>query len=179
MGWNVQSIMGYGMGRHKLRTTNTIALYQWQFECTEIVPYICSHHLMFQHDNARPHITRICKQFLEAENVFFHGLHTHQACHPLGCSGSTGTRACFSSHQYPETSHNIPQAAINILTNSMQRRCVALHEANGCHTRYWLVFWSTPLPCFFKGICNQQMHTVVAPLKVLRLCCATLRSFVV
>jgi hypothetical protein len=20
-----------------------------------------------------------------------------------------------------------------------------LHEVNGCHTRYWLVFWSTPL----------------------------------
>ena len=27
---------GYGMSRHKLRTTNTIAFYQWQFECTEI-----------------------------------------------------------------------------------------------------------------------------------------------
>uniref|UniRef100_A0A674DF71 Tc1-like transposase DDE domain-containing protein n=1 Tax=Salmo trutta TaxID=8032 RepID=A0A674DF71_SALTR len=24
---------------------------------------------MFQHDNAQPHITRICTQFLEAENV--------------------------------------------------------------------------------------------------------------
>jgi hypothetical protein len=27
---------GYGMGRHKLRTMNKIAFYQWQFECTEI-----------------------------------------------------------------------------------------------------------------------------------------------
>jgi hypothetical protein len=27
---------GYGMGRHKLQTTNTIAFYLWQFECTEI-----------------------------------------------------------------------------------------------------------------------------------------------
>jgi hypothetical protein len=35
----------------------------------------------------------------------------------------------------------------------MQRRCVVLHEANGGHTRYWLVFWSKPLP-FFKGICD-------------------------
>uniref|UniRef100_A0AAZ3QA78 Tc1-like transposase DDE domain-containing protein n=1 Tax=Oncorhynchus tshawytscha TaxID=74940 RepID=A0AAZ3QA78_ONCTS len=24
---------------------------------------------MFQHDNARPHVARICTQFLEAENV--------------------------------------------------------------------------------------------------------------
>ncbi len=39
---------------------------------------------------------------------------------------------------------NIPQATINNLINSMQRRCVALHEANGGHTRYWLV--SRPPP---------------------------------
>ncbi|CDQ98543.1 unnamed protein product [Oncorhynchus mykiss] len=34
-----------------------------------VVPFIRHHHLMFQHDNARPHVTRICTQFLEAENV--------------------------------------------------------------------------------------------------------------
>ncbi len=32
---------------------------------------------------------------------------------------------------------NIPQATINNPINSMRRRCVALHEANGGHTRYW------------------------------------------
>ncbi|ROL47080.1 ADP-ribosylation factor-like protein 13B [Anabarilius grahami] len=31
---------------------------------------------------------------------------------------------------------NIPQATINNLINSMRRRCVALREANGGHTRY-------------------------------------------
>ncbi len=35
---------------------------------------------------------------------------------------------------------NIPQATINNLINSMRRRCVKLSEANGGHTRYWLVF---------------------------------------
>ncbi len=35
---------------------------------------------------------------------------------------------------------NIPQATINNLINSMWRRCVGLREANGGHTRYWLVF---------------------------------------
>ena len=34
-----------------------------------VVPFIRHHHLMFQHDNARPHVARICTQFLEAENV--------------------------------------------------------------------------------------------------------------
>jgi hypothetical protein len=34
-----------------------------------VVPFIRHHHLMFQHDNARPHVSRVCTQFLEAENV--------------------------------------------------------------------------------------------------------------
>ena len=34
-----------------------------------VVPFILYHRLQFQHDNARPHVTRICTQFLEAENV--------------------------------------------------------------------------------------------------------------
>ncbi|MBN3277519.1 PKP4 protein, partial [Polyodon spathula] len=38
-----------------------------------VVPFIRRHHLMFQHDNARPHVARICTQFLEAENVCRHG----------------------------------------------------------------------------------------------------------
>jgi hypothetical protein len=31
---------------------------------------------------------------------------------------------------------DIPQTTINSLINSVRRRCVALHEANGGHTRY-------------------------------------------
>ncbi len=34
-----------------------------------VVPFIHNHHLMLQHYNARPHDARICKQFLEAENI--------------------------------------------------------------------------------------------------------------
>ncbi|KAL0162118.1 hypothetical protein M9458_041514 [Cirrhinus mrigala] len=33
-----------------------------------VVPFIHDHHLMLRHDNARPHVARICTQFLEAEN---------------------------------------------------------------------------------------------------------------
>jgi hypothetical protein len=35
---------------------------------TIVMPFIHHHHLMFQHDNAWPHVTRIGTQFLEAEN---------------------------------------------------------------------------------------------------------------
>ncbi len=34
-----------------------------------VVPFIHDHHLMLQHDNARPHVARVCTQFLEAENI--------------------------------------------------------------------------------------------------------------
>ncbi len=34
-----------------------------------VVPFIHDHHLMLQHDNARPHVARISTQFLEAENI--------------------------------------------------------------------------------------------------------------
>ncbi len=34
-----------------------------------VVPFNHDHHLMLQHDNARPHVARICTQFLEAENI--------------------------------------------------------------------------------------------------------------
>ncbi len=34
-----------------------------------VVPFIHDHHLMLQHDNARPHVARICIQFLEVENI--------------------------------------------------------------------------------------------------------------
>ncbi len=33
------------------------------------MPFIHDHHLMLQHDTARPHAARICMQFLEAENI--------------------------------------------------------------------------------------------------------------
>ncbi len=34
-----------------------------------VVPFIHDHHLMLQHDNAQPHVARICTQFQEAENI--------------------------------------------------------------------------------------------------------------
>jgi hypothetical protein len=58
-----------------------------------------------------------------------------------------------------EERNNIPQAKINSLINSMQRRCVVLHEANDTD------WFSDPHPYFFKGICDQQMHAYLSSLK--------------
>ena len=78
---------------------------------------------------------------------FLHGQHTHRRCHPFSIFwtqhvSDTYTTVCSSSCQYPATSHSHwrgvdQQATINNLINSIWRRC----EANGGHTRYWLVVW--------------------------------------
>ncbi len=96
-----------------------------------VLPFIHGHHLMSQHDNAWPHVARICTQFLEAEHPsscmasILTGHGNHWAC--LGCSGSAYTTACSSSYKYPATSHShwrgVDQhSTINNLINSMRRR---------------------------------------------------------
>ena len=64
------------MGRHKLRTQlhfmdGNLNAQRYREEILRpiVVPFIRRHNLMFQHDNAQTHVTRICTQFLEAENV--------------------------------------------------------------------------------------------------------------
>ncbi len=51
--------------------------------------FIHDHHLMLQQDNARPHVARICTQFLEAENIPVHSwpAHSPETCHPLSMFG--------------------------------------------------------------------------------------------
>ncbi len=113
-----------------------------------VVPFIHDHHLMWQHDNARPHVARICTGFLEAENIpvlawpayspdmspieyVWDALDRHiQQCVPVPANIQQLRTAI------EEEWTNIPQATINNLINSMRRRCVALREANGSHTSY-------------------------------------------
>ena len=155
-------------GWHKLRTKNTVGFYRCKFECTEIPwreAHCRRHHLLFQHDNARPHVVRICTQFLEAENVL---VLPWPACSPEMPHIEHVWDALDQHAQYivpvPANIHqlltaieemldNIPQATINSLINSIRRRCATVHEANCDHTRYWLVFWTTPLSFFFS-ICH-------------------------
>ena len=141
----------YSMGRHTLRTTNTIAFYRWQFERTEIPWRDPEARSRAIHPPPSPHVSayctthvaRICTQFLEDENVSY-------CPWPLYSPGMSPIEhvwdaldwhvwQCSTSSHYPATSHshgdNIPQATINSLINSMRRSCVGLHEANGGHTR--------------------------------------------
>ncbi len=116
-----------------------------------VVPFIHGHHLMLQHDNARPHVARICTQFLETENItVLAWLANSPDMSPIEHVWDALDRRIRQRVPVPakiqqlrtavEEWINSPQATINNLINSMRRRCVALREANGGHTRYWLVF---------------------------------------
>ncbi len=113
-----------------------------------VVPFIHDHHLMLQHDNARPHVTRICTQFLEAENIPVLAWPAYSPdMSPIEHVWDALDQRIRQHVPVPANIHqlrtavkeewnNIPQATINNLINSMQRRCVALRKANCGHTRY-------------------------------------------
>ncbi len=82
---------------------------------------------------------------------FLHGQHTHRTCHPLSMFGMLWTGVYDKGVLVPDNIQqiytaieeewtNITQTTINNLINSMWRRCVALREANGGHSRDWLIF---------------------------------------
>ncbi|KAL0187812.1 hypothetical protein M9458_014911 [Cirrhinus mrigala] len=101
-----------------------------------VVPFIQDNHLMLQPDNARPHVARICTQFLEAENIPVLAWPAYsQDMSPIEHVWVPANIQQLRTAIEVEWT-NIPQATINNLINSMQRRCVALCEANGGYTRY-------------------------------------------
>ncbi len=117
-----------------------------------ILNKIIDHHLMLQHDNARPHVASICTQFLEAENIPVLAWPSYSPdMSPIEHVWDALDLRLRQRVPIPANIHqlhtaieeewtNIPQATVNNLINSMRRRCAALREANGGHTRYWLVF---------------------------------------
>ncbi len=99
-----------------------------------------------------PYVVRICTQFLEDENIpVLAWLAYSPDMSPIEHVWDAldqRIRQCVpvpANIQQLRTAieekwTNISLATNNNLINSMRRRCVALREANGGHTRYWLVF---------------------------------------
>ncbi len=99
-----------------------------------VVPFIHDNHLMLQHDNARPHVARICTQFMEAENILVLAWPAYspdmspiehvwdaldrriRQCVPVPANIQQLRTAIEEEWTY------IPQATINNLINSMRRR---------------------------------------------------------
>ena len=93
---------------------------------------------MFQHDNAQPHDAWICTQFLEAETVpvlpcpaYLPDMSPIEyVCDALDRHVRQRVPVPANIQQIrtaiEEEWNNIPQATINSLINSMQRRCQKL-----------------------------------------------------
>ncbi len=119
--WSMEAVgLWYGQAyvmdiKHKCIFINGILntpRYRDEILSSIVVPFIHYHHLMLQHDNAWPHVARICTQFLVAENILVLAWPAYSPdMSPiehvwLGCSGSAYTTACSSSCQYPATLHS-------------------------------------------------------------------------
>ena len=94
------------------------------------MPFI--HCLMFHHDNAQPHVARICTQFLEAGNVPVHPWPAYSPdMSPVEHVWDAQDRHLQQRVPVPaniqqlrtaiEEWDNIPQATINSLINFMRR----------------------------------------------------------
>ena len=76
----------------------TAVRYRDQVLMPHVLPLVNAHNLTFQHDNARPHVARVCRDFLNQNNVPSARLAPIQSRlkpnrAPLGCVGQEGQEA--------------------------------------------------------------------------------------
>ncbi len=120
-----------------------------------VVQFIHDHHLMLQHDNARP---LCCKDLYTIPGSWKHpsscmasiltGHVTHWAC--LGCSGSAYTTACSSSCQYPAASHSHWREVDQHFTGHKQQPD-QLYAKELCCTA-WGKWWSHQILTGFRTV---------------------------
>jgi transposase len=113
-----------------------------------VVPFVRLHAVTFQQDNARPHVARICMQLLEAEHIQVLEWPAYSPdMSPIEHLWDVLDLRIRQRVPVPgnvrqlrvaleEEGNNIQQATIDNLVNTMRRRCAALRDANGGHTRY-------------------------------------------
>ncbi|ROL46454.1 Glutamate receptor ionotropic, NMDA 2B [Anabarilius grahami] len=141
---------------------NIMEEYDWYIFSIVTTYYPGYQDFVNRHDNAQPHVARICTQFLEAENIPVLAWPAYSPdMSPIEHVWDALDRRIRQRVPVPaniqqlrtaieEEWTNIPQATINNLINSIRRRCFALREANGGHTRYRLVFGPPGPPQYSK-----------------------------
>ena len=111
------------------------------------VPLVQQHQMTFQHDNARPHVARVCQDFLANNNIVPLEPPYSPDLSPIEHLWDELDRCVRRRRNTPNTLgqlrtalleewENIPMRKINALVNSMQRRIRAVINARGGHTRY-------------------------------------------
>uniref|UniRef100_A0A4W5LGU3 Probable glycerol kinase n=1 Tax=Hucho hucho TaxID=62062 RepID=A0A4W5LGU3_9TELE len=83
-----------------------------------VVPFIRRHHLMFQHDNAQPHVARISTQFLEVFNSKTAELISHH---------QVGIKQSFPKEGWVEED---PKEILQSVYECMERTCEKLGQLN-------------------------------------------------
>lgn len=114
-----------------------------------VVPFFARHpHHIFQQDNARPHVARATTDFLQQHNIeILPWPALSPDFNPIEHFWDEVQRRLNEVRPAPTTAdqlreavldvcRRIPLAFINRLIHSMYRRCVAVTNANGGHTRY-------------------------------------------
>ena len=112
------------------------------------VPLVQQRQLILQHDNARPHVARVCRDFLANNNIVPLDWPPYSPdLSPIEHLWDDLDRRVRRRRNPPTTLaqlrnalleewNNIPIRRINALINSMQRRINAATAARGGHTRY-------------------------------------------
>ena len=106
------------------------------------------HQMTFQHDNACPHVARVCQDFLANKNIVLLNWSPYSPVlspiehlwdeldrHVRRRRNTPNTLGQFRTALLEEW-ENIPVRKIHALVNSMQRRIRAVINAGGGHTRY-------------------------------------------
>ena len=112
------------------------------------VPLVQQHQMTIQHDNARPHVARVCQDFLANNNLVPLDWPPYSPyLSPIEHLWDELDRRVRRRQNTPNTLgqlptalleewENTPMRKINALVNSMQRRIRAVINARGGHTRY-------------------------------------------
>ena len=114
----------------------------------EVVPYVQRQGLTLQQDNARPHAARLTQAYLEAEGIeVLPWPPYYPDLSPIEHLWDALDKKIRSRDPPPQTLRQLrvalqeewnafPQVRIDTLVNSMRRRCAAVRQAHGGHTRY-------------------------------------------
>ena len=113
-----------------------------------VVPFVQRHNLTFQQDNARPHVARVCRDFLNQNNVIPLDWPPYSPdLSPIEHLWDELDRRVRSRRHVPNNVqqltaalqqewNHMPLRKINALINSMANRIREATQANGGHTRF-------------------------------------------
>ena len=125
----------------------TAVRYRDQVLMPHVLPFVNAHNLTFQHDNARPHVARVCRDFLNQNNVqVLNWPLCSPDLSPIEHLWDALDRRVRNRVNVPNNVaqlqlaliqewNNIPQRTIDNLVGSMVRRVRAATETRGGHTR--------------------------------------------